>query len=166
MTPTPQNDSILLEVLDSEVQLEVLRDHLGAAMATFVASTEDRVYKRARVVAVGPGRRHPKTDRRMPMMVAPGDLVIYRDWLVRWHSGDSIWPGPGDLAMVQQETRDPQTGRVLQGDDQYAIVCILEDESATVQFPREHGEALALPESYFDADAVGARASGGGGVAL
>lgn len=154
--PAPRGDSILLEVLDSEVQLEVLRDHLGAAALTYVASTADRVYKRARVVAVGPGRRHQRTDALLPMLVQPGDLVIYRDWLVQWHSGQDAWPGPGDYALVRQETRNPQG--MVKGEDQYAIACVLEDPDATVTWPREHGESIDLPRSYFDADEARGRA--------
>lgn len=155
--PTPKGDSILLEVLESDLQTEVLTDHLGRGI-TYVSSTGDRHIKRARVVAVGPGRRHPKTDARLPMMVEPGDVVYYRDWLTRWHSGDGLWPGPGDLALVQQETRVADTGKVMKGEDRFAIVAIAEDEQARVSWPREHGEQVQLPASYFDADAARGRA--------
>lgn len=36
-------------------------------------------YNRGKVVAIGPGKRHPKTDVRLPMMARVGDIVRFSE---------------------------------------------------------------------------------------
>lgn len=135
MTPTPCNDLVLVEVLESEVTYttpegETIDGAIAIASSPesvissleggIVASLSDKLYKRARVLQAGPGKPHPKTGRRVPLFVEPGDLVVYAEapdrsetpnelhrgqrWMtqggLQWHSGDGIWPGPGDLALI------------------------------------------------------------------
>jgi co-chaperonin GroES (HSP10) len=135
------NDLVLIEVLDSESQYQpvdpdaVRRAKAGEKVATTVrlvelpASEQDRMYKRAKVLEVGPGKRHPKTDALLPVFVQPGDLVAYEDFSVLWHSGDWTWPGPGDVALVRAD----------------ACVAVIEDEDVWLDFPRSYGAGQAAP---------------------
>ncbi len=135
MNVRPSHDMVLLEVLDSEVQF---------TSGGLVVSTSDRMYKRAKVLAVGPGRRHPKTDVRLAMVVEVGETVIYEDWRTQWHSGQWTWPGPGDRALVPQ-------GAVVAMFD-----CDDDPENHWVEFQRTHGApSRELPKHFDPAEAGG-----------
>lgn len=138
--PKPMNDCVLLEVLESEVAYKPVdlsrgKEHAMVERVDLIVSTGDKMYKRARVVDVGPGKRHERTDALLPMFVEVGDLVEYEDWRVKWHTGHGVWPGPGDHALVKQE----------------AIVAVIERADAWIEFARSHGtDAPAVPEGAFD----------------
>jgi co-chaperonin GroES (HSP10) len=136
MTPRPTNDLVLLRVLESEVQYKPVdpRNARELHPIELIVSTADKLYKRAEVVAVGPGRRHPRTDAVLPMSIAVGEQVVYEDWRVKWHSGTGVWPGPGDLALVRE----------------HAIVAVVEAQ-CWLEWPRTYGaETPAVPEGAFD----------------
>ena len=136
MTPKPQNDCVLLRVLESETLYKPIDPRSATELhpIELVVSTEDKLYKRAEVVAVGPGKRHPRTDALLPMSVEVGQLVIYQDWSVQWHSGIGVWPGPGDLALVREA----------------AIVCVVERKEAWLEWPRKYGANVDAPSHAFD----------------
>lgn len=49
------------------------------------------------VVAVGPGDRHKKTGKRIPMLVKPGDHVVYGEY-----SGFEVEVGDETLLVVHE----------------------------------------------------------------
>lgn len=106
----PLHDHVVLEVLEAELRVSPGGIALPAS---------DKVGKRARVVEPGPGRLpwrsagRSHTDAPTPEQaidswararvrcgVEPGDVVIYQDHRVRWHTGRGEWPEVGDLALV------------------------------------------------------------------
>jgi co-chaperonin GroES (HSP10) len=104
--PTPQSDGVVLCVLDSEASID---NRTG-----IVTKTGDRMHKRGLVIAVGPGKRHPRTDALLPMELRVGDCVLYEEWRLQWHSGVGPWPAAGDLVLLREEAvvmvlDDPET---------------------------------------------------------
>lgn len=154
MRVRPKNDLVLLEVLDSEVQYQPVdvkaAKEAGSVVVRpveLVAHVGDRMHKRARVLEVGPGKRHPKTDALLPMFVEAGDLVVYEDWMVQWHNGIGTWPGPGDHALVRADN----------------IHSVVEDEDVWLDFPREHGaDSAGVPDHAFKPEEAGGRRVDGG----
>jgi hypothetical protein len=175
--PQPTMDRVLVEVLENDVTYrlpdgQVMEGHLNVAGSPeavidglergLVAGLSDKLYKRARVLAVGPGKPHPKTGALAPMFVKPGDLVVYAEaptreetpvqswkgqrWMtqggLKWHSGESVWPGPGDRAIIAAG----------------CIVVALEPEDR-IEFPITlGGETLpAVTGPNFDSKAAGGR---------
>lgn len=63
----------------------------------FVPGAHQKIPKRGVVVAVGPGDRHPKTGKRTPMNVKPGDHVVYGEY-----SGFEVEVGDETLLVVHE----------------------------------------------------------------
>lgn len=160
--PRPVNDAVLLHVLDSEVTRRTLSDYLGNDV-TLVTSLGDRMYKRARVVALGPGswpdppegKRLPRAGaRREPIPLEVGQMIIFRDWLTRWHTGSGTWPGEGDLALVRWRHRRSD-GRKPDERDEHPIACVVEDSGAWIDWPRQASAVDDFGAEAFRTDALG-----------
>lgn len=72
----PLQDRVLVEMDDS------LPNQVGIFLAPDVSKwrdATDQIGNRGTVVAVGPGRRHPKTQELMPMVTKVGDIVRFSE---------------------------------------------------------------------------------------
>lgn len=72
----PLGDRILVEMDES------LPNVAGIYLAPNIAKwreAEDQIGNRGTVVAVGPGKRHPKTGHPMPMTTKVGDIVRFSE---------------------------------------------------------------------------------------
>lgn len=49
---------------------------------------DDQIGNRGKVVAIGPGKRHPKTDVLLPMMTKIGDVVRFSELQYPKHKED------------------------------------------------------------------------------
>ena len=112
----------MIRPLHDNVLVEVLEDDERVSPGGIVYSRAyEKVGKRARVLAVGPGRLpwrsrsgvqwsslapKPEDDvrqwsaARQRIDMEPGDVVIYQDHRLRWHSGAGDWPETGDRAII------------------------------------------------------------------
>lgn len=110
----PLHDLVLMSILDGE--------RIGISDGGLVLpDTAVRAARRARVVAVGPGRvawrvrvgglwcrRPPRPEETirdwrardpLPVGVDVGDVVLVEDHSCRWTSSGAEFPGPGDQAL-------------------------------------------------------------------
>lgn len=79
--------------------------YVGMPTTTFTQHAgKDEQITHGKVVAVGPGKRHPKTGVRLPMDVKPGDYVAFSDTCHR-PAGieDYIVIRGDDVALISDE---------------------------------------------------------------
>lgn len=107
-----------IQMMDDRILIDPVRNpelsqggvYTGRPTTTFTQHEgADEQITQGKVIAVGPGKRHPRTGVRLPMDVEPGEYVVFSDTCHRPAGiSDKDWVviRGGDVALVSDKPFD------------------------------------------------------------